>query len=1304
LEHSYLHRLSRLLWGVMVTLIVVLAMYVSFGRLLMSNVEEYDRQILQEINARLPFVIEADKVGGEWHFFSPELVFSALRITIPGSTEPPIELDGGRVTLDVLESLQTRSLQISKLALNALSLKGELSEEGKFSITGFGNGNADIGEWLEEFLLNIESVDLTDNRLALGLPNKQLRQLQLDLALRRTGSSRLLEAKIFSQTSGTRISLVAEGVGNPMSRDTFVGELYLNVDMSDLSAFQQLLNRPSAVDIKGDLQAELWLGWDRGNPTVAFNLHGLDMEFGATDQSWKLPADEISMQANLVERKGHWTVFVSDFEFYKDDIQLRLPRLQLDTWGDSFRLQAEAVPLVPVNALLVDLSLTPEAIADVFQVLNTRGELSSLQLDIADLGAPADDWEFIANFHEIEVDAWRGAPSITSAKGYVALERSGGYVILDSQSFAMGFPTVYEQPLKYDDVYGTINIDWDAHDLKLSSGLLSLTGEEGVGHVLFGLNIPLVVSNVGLEMDLLVGMEDFDPRYRSKYLPYILSEPLLDWLQPSIEAGRIVEGAFLWRGNLRSNTPDLKTIQLFFNIADTRLNYHMDWPPVSAVEGTVFIDDTSVSVWAESATLYNSDILYLSAETWVNEENRMVLAIGGSLEGAAGDGLKIVNNSPISNIVGPVFKDWVVTGQLHTDLQLQLVLSGSTQPPDIDVKTLWQDVDLKVMPGNITVSDINGVFSYNSEQGFSSQDLKGELWGRPLAAQIIQDESGAVEVALATRVDMADIRQWLDLDILALAKGETEADIRIRVVPQEGAVLLVDSELLGVELDLPEPWGKTAQQTAPLHVKFPLGGDVGPMQLELLSDLRFHLQLSEGRLTGASLGFYQSPGEIDAGILRISGHSPLINTDQWQRFISTYIEDELLTSIEAGGGMSVEIDELGTDTLVLFGQDLRDVVFTLENKSGSWHIFAETDWFSGTLQLVAEGESTSLAVQYLELEKLEQLNLSAPGDGDLLELPDMAVSLKGLHKDAKPIGELEFSLRNDGSTLIAENIVGNIVGLTIDEQNPASLSWIQGEQDSKTSLNALFKFTDLGATLEQLGYQKILETQNGQFDLDLQWPGGPQSFALQDAQGSLNIDLGEGTFLSAPAGASGALRVINILNLAEIIGRLSLTHMFKSGIPFHSVDGEVFLQGGSIEVVDLEVEGSTSGFQFNGVADILSESLEGNLVVTLPVANNLPWIVALTAGLPIAAGVFVVSKVFQKQVNRFTSGVYRVSGSWDDPQVNFARIFDDSSAASIRSEIEAAARRLEDPNTPLELIQTIDPNDVPVQLSPEDAS
>ena len=89
----------------------------------------------------------------------------------------------------------------------------------------------------------------------------------------------------------------------------------------------------------------------------------------------------------------------------------------------------------------------------------------------------------------------------------------------------------------------------------------------------------------------------------------------------------------------------------------------------------------------------------------------------------------------------------------------------------------------------------------------------------------------------------------------------------------------------------------------------------------------------------------------------------------------------------------------------------------------------------------------------------------------------------------------------------------------------------------------------------------------------------------------MQVKIGQGSFLEATPGATGALRVVSILNLADIVRRLSLSHMFESGIPFDSVDGEVALHDGTLEVARMEVKGSSS-FQFSGVSDVETQSLE----------------------------------------------------------------------------------------------------------------
>jgi hypothetical protein len=49
----------------------------------------------------------------------------------------------------------------------------------------------------------------------------------------------------------------------------------------------------------------------------------------------------------------------------------------------------------------------------------------------------------------------------------------------------------------------------------------------------------------------------------------------------------------------------------------------------------------------------------------------------------------------------------------------------------------------------------------------------------------------------------------------------------------------------------------------------------------------------------------------------------------------------------------------------------------------------------------------------------------------------------------------------------------------------------------------------------------------------------------------------------------------------------------------------------------------------------------------------------------VAAGVYVVSQVFNKQMNRLSSAVYTIGGSWNEPNISFDRIFDDTTQAPI---------------------------------------
>ena len=165
--------------------------------------------------------------------------------------------------------------------------------------------------------------------------------------------------------------------------------------------------------------------------------------------------------------------------------------------------------------------------------------------------------------------------------------------------------------------------------------------------------------------------------------------------------------------------------------------------------------------------------------------------------------------------------------------------------------------------------------------------------------------------------------------------------------------------------------------------------------------------------------------------------------------------------------------------------------------------------------------------------------------------------------------------------------------------------------------------------------------------------------------GTIDVRMRKGRFLAASGSATGALKMLGIFNFENIIRRLrfDFSDLFSSGVSFDKMGGEFAFSDSTLTLSDpLEITSPSSRFLTFGSVDLIQEQLDMELIATLPIASNLPWIAALISGLPAAAGVYLVSKLFTKQLERFSSAIYRVEGPWADPAVNFQRIFDNTAA------------------------------------------
>jgi uncharacterized protein (TIGR02099 family) len=1268
-----LHRLADWLWRLLVALVVLLAVYVSLGHYLTSRVAAAQDWIVRGLNERLPFTVSVAGLGADWQAFSPEFSVQDLLIEQAEQGVAPVRVAAGRLRLDVPASLASGSLQMSQLEVRGLSLRARVDAQGTLVIEGFENsGGSGLQQWLETFLPRVERVALLDNAVTVSVAGVE-HALRADLELTRVGNARALRARI--DGPDLQAALYADGVGNPLKPLSWDGDVFVDIASEDLGQFGALwtaLDWPVVID--GRAGAQFWLTRGDGDSRARMRLDSSGLSLRERDGAWSLPLDDLAFEAALAQRRNHWTLLAEDLHAERGDQVLDLARAQFDWWGSALRIRAEGLGLDSLPTLLAAAPGLPLGLRDVLPVLAPAGQLGALELRLDDLAQPASSWSLRALLDDVSVESWRGAPALAGVRGFLELGPGGGRLQLDAAPFAMHFPTVYREPMRYARAWGDIDLDWDDERLRLQSGPMRVEGGEGQAQALFAVDIPFRERVTGPEMELLAGLTDSTVAQRDKYLPYILPDPLLDWLDDSVLAGTVPRAGFVWRGSLRPRNFPHITVQLFLDTVDARLRFDPAWPVLEDLAATVWVDDGRTWARARSARIHATALPELMVRV-LPQQGGAQLSVASALDGDAADAQRLLEDSALAGLTNHVFRGWRMHGPVSGRLALEIPLRAGPPQPQVDLQLRLDGVDAQVTELALPLTAIAGELRYRTDSGFSGSRARGELWGAPLTLDAAPAARDLADLHLSGRVAAASLRDWLQLPLLDFARGAAEVRGRLRVAADGAASLRLDSDLLGVALDVPRPFAKDATQALPLALTLPLRSDP-VMDIDIGERLCLRLGFGAGEL--ARLAAAVGGGEADlAGCdarYCLSGSVSELDLLAWRDFGTRYLGIGIGAAPEVPGtpgtAGSYRIDSLGVGELRAGERRLGAARVDLWGQGSAWQGAVEADWLQGSLS--REDDTLQLLIEDLDIGRYQGADGAALDLAQLQRLlPSMRVAVLGLRRAEQPLGALSFQLESDfeGGGLYAADIEGELFGVNLAPREPGLLAWTPGPRGERSTLELDVGFADLGAVLAAMGYAPNLESDAGRASLRLSWPGAPTAYDSAAASGSLQLALRDGRLLES---RPGALALVSFLNFAEILRGLSLAHMFESGIPFETAAASLRLRDGMLRIDELTIDGAASAFAFTGYSDLGEGQVDGELVVTLPVANNLPWVAALAGGPAVAAGVFVVSKVFEKQVNRMSSAVYEVSGPIEAPQVAFSRLFDDRPDA-----------RPGDPNSPL---------------------
>jgi uncharacterized protein YhdP len=349
---------------------------------------------------------------------------------------------------------------------------------------------------------------------------------------------------------------------------------------------------------------------------------------------------------------------------------------------------------------------------------------------------------------------------------------------------------------------------------------------------------------------------------------------------------------------------------------------------------------------------------------------------------------------------------------------------------------------------------------------------------------------------------------------------------------------------------------------------------------------------------------------------------------------------------------------LQAQQLMVSGRRLDHVVAGVTHAGGNatWRANLHADQLDGHVEFRA-GDAAQPGLVRAQLARLALPPSAAQGVESLLaqapaSVPALDIVVESFELGGRDLGRVEIQAvnRRNGPRL-AEWQLDRLLLTTPEAELNALGHWVPGT-DGKRRMEMDFRLElhDGGALLQRLGLGGVLQGGKGKLQGEVSWPGSPLSPDPARMDGQLRVDIQQGRFLKAGAGAG---RLLSVLSLQSIPRRLSLDFrdVFLQGFAFDNITGDVHMDEGVAATNNLLMRGLQAAVLMEGRADIAHETQDLHVVVV-------PEINAGTASLAYAAinpavglGTFLAQLFLRKPLMQAGTREFQVKGSWSDPQV-----------------------------------------------------
>jgi len=1275
-----IRRVRLWLSGLFALGVIVLGLAIGVTQLLLPWIVAHPEKIAATLADRLHRPVTIDRVDSHWERTGPLLNLTGVHLGV-ASSDPassnaqPLTIASAGMKINFF-AWAKRNASWTEFRVAGVDLDLLRDADGHWSLRGMDASGGDQRDVDDNALFALGTLVLRDVHLSFDdVPNNSHKKYKADelRLINRGDQHRVLSRVICLDTNSPPIDVVLEYNSGDHS-----GRAYFGGSGLDLANLQRGLPFKGLVANRGKGRVQIWASL-RGNELnearAEVDVSDLVLTTGTSialdanrDIAPHIGIDRAIFGARWRREEDGWSADIVDLAITRQGVQSTPGALHLRARGGSeapeYIVNADTLDVGAFASVAMLVDELPAGVRRWLYAGNPEGVLSQATLRYAS----DQDFDVFGKFDALAWHAYARIPSVGGFSGVLRGDQSAISVDLPQHNaIAASVPKVFRQPLEFSELSGSIAAYRTTDAWRIETDALTFEGatpgKEFGGEARGAIEVQDDGSKPLLDLAAVVTHGEVQASHL--FWPVnIMPPPAVNWLDRGLDAGKLVAGRAVFRGDLddwpfRNNAGRFEALA---EIDDLRLKYLGDWPAAEHVHANANFVNTSLHLDAAGGSIQNNKVNTATGEIPDLGDGPLDLTINA--QGGGRDLLGFIRASPLGTRFAAPLQGVDITGQGKVDVKLHLpykhiedyTLDGTAQLTQADL------IDPKYA---LRFDSAAGPVRFN-RSGFSADALATAFRGKPArfslaAGGYVADNRHVVEGKVETRLPVRDVLSYAPAlnDYQKYTSGDTDWVALFSVdrdaADGRGQRLTLTSDLRGVAIDLPKPLAKSAGSALPLSLTLSLPFIGADMDLRLGDMLRMRGRLPAPAAPFVGLVDFGSGATAPASALPksgvvIGGVAPEIDLAGWTDFAST--------GTSGSDGNLIERIALRSPALLAWersfgegevklvpGPDAIEVAFDGANIAGSVSVPRR--------DLHQRGVSADLKRLYWPASPEPEPGAPAIDD---TQSPLNPANVPPLHVR---IGDFHLGKAVYGAATVESVPIPN--GMHFDQVTSHSNNidmrahgdWtLRDGKYHRSTFGIDLSAQNFGKMLDALGYAGSVDGGRIVAHIDASWAGTPSNFALNKINGgAFHVNISDGRIPDVDMGAG---RIAGLLNLAAIPRRLAFDFgdLFNKGYSFDSIAGTFTLTDGYAYTDNLEVKSPTADMRLKGSMGLKTREWNQIVEVTPHLGAGTLAIGGALIGGPVgAAAGALAGTILKTPINAATRAEYRVTGTWDKPVI-----------------------------------------------------